>query len=344
MDELNKLSEIARFLAGEMTKAEQKGFSEWIEMNEANRKLYEDTLVLWDLSGESKEEDANELLNEIQTDRSWGTFEKRLDLVEQKEKEPVKIESSGIIRQLMRLAAVFLIGLGIAYFFLPKQLSQESQLVVHKSNVDQKMEVTLPDGTKVWMNEQTKLTYASDFNPRLLSLEGEAFFEVVHQSGNPFEIRSKKTKTLVLGTSFNVRAYPEETFVEVSVKSGKVAFQENEKKEKSLILKAGDAGTFNEQKQTLVKSDKQQINMASWKTEELNFDNTTMAEAIPTIARYFGKEIKLSNPKLKNCHITGRYHQPTLKQVLDVLAFSLDLKIEEKQNHFILTGKGCELK
>ena len=338
MDDVNKLNEIARYLAGEMSTVEQKALEQWIHATESNQKFYEDHIKLWELA----EEYNKKMPFEINAKRSWDEFDAKLEKDTGIKKSDGGGKRISLIRQLLRVAAVFLVTLGTGYMVLQNQKDPVVPMLVNQSKVNEKKEITLPDGSKIWLNGQTTLRYTADFNPRMVSLEGEAFFEVVHQDGKPFEILSDSTKTIVLGTSFNVRAYPEESFVEVNVREGKVAFQENTNKDKALILTAGDAGTFNKKENVLSKSTPKISNATSWKTGELNFNNTLIAEVLPTLERYFGKTIKVNNPKILNCHITGKYQKPTLNQLLNVLAFSLDIEIKTEQNYFILSGTGCD--
>ena len=347
MHEVNKINDVARFLVGEMTEMEQKAFSEWIDANETNRLFYEDTRALWELTERYETVTKKEIESFDGTD-SWDRFEEKFQAIETNDvpikewKTSVEPKRRGIIKQLMQAAAVLLIGIGMGYVILQNQTDPTPEMVVYQSGANEKEEFTLPDGTKIWMNERSKIEYIADFKPRLLSFEGEAFFEVAHQDGNPFEIRSGDTKTIVLGTSFNVRAYPDESFVEVAVETGKVAFQQKEKIAKSLILEPGDAGVFRAKEKTLLKSTEPNVNKTSWRKKELIFDDTPLSEVIPALERYFGKRIKMSSVEILNCHITGTYKEPTLSELLDVLAYSLDINVEKEKDHFILVGYGCD--
>ncbi len=349
MHEVNKINDIARFLAGEMTELEQKAFSEWIDASETNRLMYEDTKALWELTGQYKTT-LDDTWETTEVENSWDRFEKKFQEIEDPKltlkTNPVVAEKNrtGLIRQLMKVAAVFLVGFGLTYVFLQNQNDPQPKMVIFESEVNEKKELTLPDGTKIWMNERSKLEYAADFEPRLIELEGEAFFDVAHQNGNPFEIRSGATKTIVLGTSFNVRAYPEERFVEVSVETGKVAFQEKSITAKSLILQPGDAGVFRAQQKTLLKVREPNTNKTSWKKKELVFDDASLAEVIPAMERYFGAKIQASTLEILNCHITGHYKEPTLSELLKVLAYSLDIEVVKEKDKFILNGYGCDPK
>jgi transmembrane sensor len=116
---------------------------------------------------------------------------------------------------------LFVIGLTVLY---NKSVIDPSQQVLVSTTYGQHRQVSLPDGSKVWLSPATRVSYPNHFSSttREITLIGEAFFEVVHDVKHPFVISSGKLKTVVLGTSFNIRAYPKATSAEVTVVSGKV--------------------------------------------------------------------------------------------------------------------------
>jgi transmembrane sensor len=120
-------------------------------------------------------------------------------------------------------AAVVLFVIGLALFYNKATVNPVHQVLV-SSKPGQHLQISLPDGSKVWLSPATQISYPDHFSTaqREVKLIGEAFFEVVHDTKHPFIISSGKLKTVVLGTSFNVRAYPKASSAEVTVISGKV--------------------------------------------------------------------------------------------------------------------------
>jgi transmembrane sensor len=124
-------------------------------------------------------------------------------------------------------AAAILLVLGGAYLYRAKVsqiFNPAHQLEAYSKNAERK-QLILGDGTKVWLSPNSKLTYPSQFNgdKRIVSLEGEAFFEVSHDAAHPFIIQSEQVSTTVLGTSFNVSAYKSQQDINVTLVTGKVA-------------------------------------------------------------------------------------------------------------------------
>ncbi|MBB5636397.1 ferric-dicitrate binding protein FerR (iron transport regulator) [Pedobacter cryoconitis] len=130
------------------------------------------------------------------------------------------------LRQFAAAAAILLV-LGGAYLYRA-QISQivnpVQQLETFSKNAERKQFI-LADGTRVWLSPNSKLTYPDRFNDdkRIVSLDGEAFFEVTHDAARPFIIQSEQISTTVLGTSFNVSAYKDQQEINVTLVTGKVA-------------------------------------------------------------------------------------------------------------------------
>ena len=96
--------------------------------------------------------------------------------------------------------------------------------------------ITLPDGSKVILNAGTTITYPNAFvsKNREVEINGEAFFEVAHDAEHPFIVKANQINVEVLGTQFNVKAYEEDDWIEVSLSEGKVEVQSKDKKKKNL--------------------------------------------------------------------------------------------------------------
>ncbi len=128
---------------------------------------------------------------------------------------------------IWKIAAAILLVVGAGYLYRTEVLNMVSP--VHErqllSAAGERRQLLLPDGTRVWLGPGSRLDYPNRFNgeKRKVKLEGEAFFDVVHDSNQPFIIQTDEVSTTVLGTSFNVRAYKGKENVEVTLVTGKVA-------------------------------------------------------------------------------------------------------------------------
>ena len=333
------ISLVAKYLSGEISDQEREKLFGLINSSNEHKAYFEEMQTLWELTAE-----AEEVPLTLDPDVAWQKVAGRI-------KPEIKGSRSGggtvrrfYFGQLWKIAAVF-IGL-IGAIWLWNELSGDPvQTLVFQTADDEKHQLELPDGSMVWLNENSKLQYSSDFSPRVVELQGEAFFDVQHlESEASFEIQSGETVTKVLGTSFNVRAYPEEAAVEVTVESGKVAFEKQAAKSETekVLLTKGESAIYKKSIKTVAKKEVTSANADAWKKEELVFEDTPLAEVVKDIERYFNVEITVENDDILKCSLTGAYPNPQIDQLAKVLEFSLDLQVNQNEQKLLLSGVGCD--
>lgn len=247
----------------------------------------------------------------------------------------------------LRMAAVLLLLIGVwalARTWLPSHSGSQVVTVAAGPKIQL---TTLPDGSRVWINRNSTLTYGADFNgaSREVSLQGEAFFEVKKDHGRPFTVLANDTRTRVLGTSFNVRAYPTEDSVEVAVVTGRVSFQPSSRTAPtaadSLLLPGRRGVIYKKEPLVAVQRSITDPNFHAWQRQELVFDNEPLREVAQTLARYYDTPVKLAQPALGNCRFTGTFRRAALPQVLHVVSLSAGLSVAQSADGYVLNGSGC---
>jgi len=164
---------------------------------------------------------------------------------------------------------------------------------------------------------------------------------VAKLNGKKFLIQAGDTKTQVLGTTFNIRAYQEEPIVEVTVFSGKVSFESTQDKENEVILMPKDKGVYYKSGQKLEKKKNTNANALAWKSGQLNFDELALEQILPAIERFYDIKIEANTPEILNCTFTGKFEQSGIESVLESITFALNLKLEKHNTTYRLSGKGC---
>ncbi|WP_313184423.1 FecR family protein [Sphingobacterium siyangense] len=181
-------------------------------------------------------------------------------------------------------------------------------------------QITLPDGTKVWLNARSSLKYPMSFakNERRVSLEGEAFFEVTKDSARPFKVLSKGQEIEVLGTAFNVNAYPDNTAIKTTLVNGKVKLSNDKRYSEAIYLLPGQQSTnTNNGKIQLANVDTAPF--TAWKEGLFYFDETPLSDALQQIGRWYNVEVKYKG-EVPQTHFYGRIKRSKpLRDVLDVL-------------------------
>jgi len=337
MKQEQNLNKIAKYLSDNSDSKEREELFAWVKEDPANKTLLEDSMEVWEAS------EAADLEVQPNMEAAWAKMDKRLNESRGNNKEEAIIRPISFFRPWMRIAAaiIFLVSIGLWQY--PN--FNNSELITTQTIAQEKTTIELPDGTKVWLNQKSSLQYKKEFDKRIVHLEGEAFFDVAKMQGKPFEIYAGDSKTRVLGTSFNVRAYPDEHKVEIAVETGKVEFSAENKPKENTLLIPGEYAIYTKATQEVDKLTFEKLNAAAWKKGALRFKNSQLDEVIESLERYYDIEIEVSNNKIYNCvwNNTKTFEKPVLEVLLKQISFVSNLKLESvEDNVFSLSGSGCE--
>lgn len=315
---------VIRFLSGEMTADERQQLLESVSKSAEKQKFFEEYQEIW----EKTEIEAN--VPEIDISSQWQRFER----------QAFQDEGQGKVlplwsRPLFKVAAMvaILVSSILAWSILTTDTVIDSgQMVVLETSLNVEQFI-LPDGSTLWLNKDSRIEYASDFQPREIHLKGEALFEVQHlASDESFSVHTKETKVTVLGTVFMVKEATASNAETVFVQEGKVAFENLSGKKEVEILNAGEQAVYNTTSQTVTKLDQPQANLLSWKTGSFSFDDTPLAEILPVLEQHYGVIFKIVNPDLLDCTYNSEFSNMNLNEMLEELSFGLNLDIRQRQS------------
>lgn len=327
----------AKYLSGNISSEERTELLSWAEKNEDNRQYFDDMIHLWAASEQSEND------FEANMDQAWnkisGAIEEKpiLSLPRQKTSQLIVKSRRNI---LIRIAAAVLFLMVATYWWT----SNGDEAILIQTALNEQREVFLPDGTIISLNQNSEISYNKSFKNRNVQLKGEAFFDVVRDEGNPFVITSGATQTRVLGTSFNVRAYPNDEEIVVTVTSGKVEFKMEEKPDTKVVLKKNEAGVFTKKEAAVAKKAVTSENSVSWKTKILTFENIQLREVFPEMERHFGIDIEVQNQAILDCDFMGTYEHPKLDDLIEAMNYTLGLTFEKKGNKYLVSGNACKQK
>jgi ferric-dicitrate binding protein FerR (iron transport regulator) len=229
-----------------------------------------------------------------------------------------------------------------------------------------KSRIVLPDGSVVNLNSGSSLKYSSsDFNSgsRSVLLTGEGFFSVTKDSKRPFYVTTPGIKVKVLGTTFNVKAYPDENIEEATLVSGMVeiyASSDKTEKGKPIVLKPNQRAVFLKSENSFLTSDSAMVSPVttpvklktinlqsssmteqtiSWKENKLIFDNEPFSSLLIRIERWYDVKIEVNYPELNSARFTGKFDKETLEQVLNALVTVTPFNYNIKQNLITISKK-----
>ncbi len=252
------------------------------------------------------------------------------------------------ITKFYKYAAIVLVTLllgSIGYYigFVYQNQAQTQQVIVAQNQVLN--EYVLPDGSVVTLNWNSKLEFPEKFNDNIreVTIIGEAFFDVKPDPNKPFVINAGNAQVKVLGTSFNVSAYPETETVEVVVKTGKVQVIRKKTDVQTainkVILVPGEKGTLFNQSNLLEKSVNTNPNFIAWKTQDLVFDEVPLNDVIQCLKKVYHADIQLKEPELNNLVYTGHFDQKPVDFILDVIRLTFNLNLSEENEQFALSSR-----
>ncbi len=232
-----------------------------------------------------------------------------------------------------------LIALGSIYIINRNQVFRKT----YTENIapkGQKSHVILPDGTKVYLNSGSVIRYDNFFGKkyRKLKLIGEAFFEVTPQEKLPFVINTDDIEVTVVGTKFNVMAYPEDEIVETIVAEGKVSVMELHN-QSSLLIGANQKATFHKNTQLLLLNDVNPGLYISWKNNLLTFDNENFADVIKKLERWYDVSIQVEGTDSIKDRFTMTIKSESLREVLELISLTTNIEYTIKANQVTITYK-----
>jgi transmembrane sensor len=242
-----------------------------------------------------------------------------------------------------RVAAILLIvsAIGVVLFNHNTQNTRLADHTKHYPGLNRYM--VLIDGSKIVLHSGSKLQIANNFATsatREVTLIGEAYFDVKHDNKHPFIIHTGKVKTTVLGTAFNIKAYPGQKDVVVTVTRGRVKVED----ERGLlaVLKPNQQVVYNAMNQ---KADQKKVvafETLSWAKTDMIFDAMPFGDLADRLDERYGVHITFKNPDLALCPITGRFNgTESLSEVLEILSQARGTSFTTNKNEVVIDGKGC---
>ena len=276
---------------------------------------------------------------EIDVDKAWNKLYSRLNENGLITEAPV-VRRSFIRTTYFRVAAMvlLLLGIGSGILFISDQGLISGKTTVATTDNQKNLQVTLPDGSNIFLNRNTKLSYRKDFSRhgRTVTLSGEAFFEIARDENNPFTVDAGKAIVKVLGTSFNVITSNSDSAVEVFVKSGQVEVTDNEEGS-NLILDPGFIGrVYSERSEKSVNTDP---NYMAWNTGLLVFDGQTLDIVFRDLKRVYNMDIVADDPEILSNTWTSPIDNQSQETIIRIICASFNLSYTKDGNVYHLSGK-----
>lgn len=319
---------LIRLFSGEASAEEKREVSEWLSQSADNKKLYSDLREIWLASGIQANADEHDVDTAIRNFRE-------------------KINSSRNIRmrvigwsRIAKYAAVVLLmlSLPVSYYLGRHNLSAENTVTTITCAFGDKSSIVLPDNSHVYLNSGSKLTFNSNFgNGRKVELEGEAFFDVSKDKNHPFQVKTADVQIEVLGTKFNLKAYPDEKSVSTTLVEGSVNISS---KYGTALMKPDQKLVFDKgSKEMVVQTLTDTAPETEWKEGRFVFRNESLAELKPKLERWFDVDIVFGDEQVKNRRFTGVLSRESILEAVSYFDLSNYVSCSIQGNKIIINSQ-----
>ncbi len=326
---------MAKYLANELNEAEKIDFEQKLAANDDLNEEFRLALNAW----HSVENSDNQGFD---VEKAWGK------VAQSTEKNLTRTIPLASRRRFtfLKIAATLIIVLTTGYFLSDYTgvIEREPTSIMHVASTEFK-EITLPDGSSIKLKANSTLSYEEGFGDmhRSVELSGGADFDVQRNEALPFVIRTDRSAVKVLGTSFDLSAYPNQS-VELNVREGLVNFTSASNEDQINEVAAGTRAILDKKAESISTQEMTNDNYAAWWTGKLVFENTPIAEVAKDLENTYSISIELKGD-IRNCPLTATYSNKSLTEIVELIQLTFtdsDIKATySKENTLILDGKAC---
>jgi len=267
--------------------------------------------------------------SEINVDSAWNKVNDRIS-EEGHIAETPRIGTRSRRFILLRIAAavILLTGLGAGFLFLRNSLFPGDRVVIASGPDQRDVKVTLRDGSKIWLNRNSRLVYRFNLEgeTRNVKLTGEAFFDIAPDPSRPFIIDAGKANVKVVGTSFNVITSNKDNKVEVFVRTGKVLLSDLSGVQ-NIMLEPGSVGTLDAGSTN--SSFNENRNYMAWKTDTLVYQGEKLDVVFADLKKVFNININADDAEITNIPLTTTFFSLPEDTIIQVICNTFNLRYEK---------------
>ncbi len=312
---------ITKYLEGRAIPEEQVKLLHWLR-DKNNKLFFKNYKVDWKNSSDS------ELLPKG-SEKSWHAIQETM-----LQSSYSRWQKSRNMYTIFKIAAIFFFVISLAgtAFFISSRNKLTSDFYTRVvADNGQISKVQLPDGSMVWLNSGSEISYNNLFaaNNRKIELTGEAFFQVTKNEKLPLVVNSGEIQVKVLGTRFNVTAYPESEKIDIVLEKGKVELLNSNLPSFQYFMKPGEMASFSKVDCKLALSSVNTSKYTSWKDGVINIYNQTLDELCERLELRYNQKFMYSD-ELRKYHFTFTIKNETLEETIDLMSKIAPIKTEQK--------------
>lgn len=305
---------IVGYLTNSLTPEEMQSLQNWLNVSEENREYFSDMQEVWIAASDEADE------QHFDKERAYQLFLEHTESLVRPSLKRKAFTISPWIYVAAMVVIVFFCGT-IAFQSGKRVLQNQLTQITVEAPYGSKTKLYLPDGTLVWLNAGSKMSYAQDFgiNERSLSLSGEAYFEVTRNEEIPFKVHTEELDVKVLGTKFNFRNYKDDLEAKVCLLEGKVALNT---RQKETILHPDQQALLDKKTGKLFVSGTKAAYSAEWTNDRLYFDEVLLSDIIKELERSYDVKITVADDTLNTIRFYGNFRkrEQSIQEIMNVLS------------------------
>ena len=309
---------ILDYLTGNLCQEDSERLEQWIGKSADNRRVFNSMYVLWQESGVKGVSDS------FDANKSYDNFKSRHLRINVKQFACWRI---GLVAA--SLAAIVVVS-AASFIFGSRSVEQKFSDIVIESPAGSISRLTLPDGTNVWLNAESVLTYSQGFSlkERVVSLSGEGYFEVAKNESAPFIVKTDDIDVRVLGTKFNLRDYPQDLEAIVSLKEGRVLLSNKLSDDPPKNLFPNQRVVLDKHNGSMHIESKDASNAIQWTEGNLFFDEEYFSDIAKELERMYNVKITIIGDELRHTRIYASFatRDMNIDDILNVLSSTNRLK------------------
>ncbi|RIJ50002.1 FecR family protein [Maribellus luteus] len=357
------ISLVIKYLGGEIDEVQKKKLFEWVYATPANEKLFYNLKDIWETARYES------ITRNTQTDKEWDKFISKA-IKEETKSYNRRLVTMQVVKKVLQIAAIIIITFGIG-FYTKNLIPQSQEYTTLNVPYGAKTQLELADGSKIWVNSGSKLTYPTKLNEKEVNifLEGEAYFDIVKDKSRKLNVKTSTISIQVIGTAFNVKSYENEDIVETTLVRGEISILGkvgNKSINHAVVLKPNQQATLVKGKQNIQVNEVQDeasnvipdkvdtkikpiqpaltineevdvIDFTSWKNNKLVFKSERFEDLAIKIERWYNVRVIWKDEELKNTLYTGVFEKETIEQALHALSLSSPFKYQITKNEITIT-------
>jgi len=323
---------IVNYLIHQLSSEDREELRIWLSISEENRSYFVEMQDIWKTS-EAQDKDV------FDSEAAYRRIKALISYQHQPNKEKRHIHLPLPYYWAAAVVLAFVLG-GFSFFVINNRIIQNSakQYAIYVP-YGAKARVVLPDNSIVWLNAGSTLRYGQNFgqNNRQLALVGEGYFEIAHNAAMPFTVNANQVSLKVLGTKFDVKAYPEDKRLDVTLLRGSILLTTIYQPNSSLKLIPGQLAIVNKTNRDVKVKRVDASEAAAWTKGKIVFDEELFSQIIRRLERDYDVTIDVKDPKLNDLRFYGDFsNAQSIQEILNIMTSNNDFHYTMKENHIVV--------